>query len=67
MIKRLGKLKKIIYTLVIGVAIVAFWRGAWGLMDLYIFPNNHALSLGITLLVGVIVLILTQNFVKKLI
>jgi len=65
--RRLRRIEKITYALIIGLAIVAFWRGAWGLMELYIFPNNLPLSLWITLSGSIIILIFTRNFVKRII
>jgi len=32
------------YSIIIGLAIVMFWRGLWGIMDLYLFPGNELLS-----------------------
>lgn len=65
--ERLTRLGKISYALILGLAIVGFWRGAWGLMDLYIFPNNYPLSLLTTFLGSILVLILTRNLVKRVI
>jgi hypothetical protein len=31
--------KRLINTLLLGTAAVAFWRGAWGLFDLVLFPK----------------------------
>lgn len=60
-------LKNIIYTIIIAFAIVLFWRGVWGLTDLYLFPNNLVLSFSISILAGVLILYLTKNLIKKLI
>ena len=46
-------------------AIICFWRGCWGLMDLYLFPNNYELSLWVSVGVGVVILILTQSLIKQ--
>jgi len=40
----------------IAVAVVLVWRGAWGLMDLYIFPDHLLASYIISLVLGLIVL-----------
>ena len=60
------RIKKVFYTVLLGFAIVAFWRGVWGLMDLYLFPNNYTLSLWISVFIGVIILYLTKNLIDKL-
>jgi len=59
--------KKVFYTLLIAFAIVSFWRGVWGLMDLYLFPSNLILSFSLSVLIGVLILYLTENLVKKLV
>jgi hypothetical protein len=51
----------------IGISVVAFWRGTWGLMDLYLFPNNPTLSSFASLAIGVIILYLTHYLVRELI
>jgi hypothetical protein len=40
---------------------VAFWRGSWMLMDIFLFPNNQTLS-AIVSLVGGIIIILILNY-----
>lgn len=57
----------VFYTLVIAFAIISFWRGVWGLMDLYLFPQNHTISLLASILVGIVILYSTENLIKKLI
>lgn len=53
--------------LLIGTAAVLFWRGAWGLMDLYIFPDDVALSYLTSLVVGIAILIATNKLADELI
>jgi hypothetical protein len=60
-------LKKILFAVLIGFAVVSFWRGVWGLMDLYLFPNNYVLSLWISVLIGLGILYLTKNVLNQLI
>jgi hypothetical protein len=57
---------KVSLALLIGFAVVAFWRGVWGLLDLYLFPNNLKLSLWVSALLGVIILISLHKLVKQL-
>lgn len=40
--------------LVIALAVVLFWRGMWGLMDVFLFPDNEVLSYGASILAGFI-------------
>jgi hypothetical protein len=59
-------LKKVFFTILLGFAIIAFWRGAWGLMDIYLFPNNHVLSLWISVFLGIFILYSTKNLIDRL-
>ena len=45
-----------IYFLLGGLGIVLFWRGVWGLLDRYLFPNYELYSFLISLVIGVIIL-----------
>jgi hypothetical protein len=33
-------------------AVVLFWRGVWGLLDIYLFPENLTLSFFVSVVVG---------------
>jgi len=61
------RLLKILSALMIGFAVVCFWRGIWGLLDFYLFPSNHLLSYSLSALIGIIILILSRRLVKSLI
>ena len=61
------KNKKVLYTIIIAFAIICFWRGAWGIMDLYLFPGNHLASYLISILIGIIILYYTENLIETLI
>ncbi len=60
--KWLGKIKafrrghNVTYSILIGLAIILFWRGIWNLLDMYLFPNNHLLSNLICVIAGVVML-----------
>lgn len=51
--------KDLIPIIIASIAIVGFWRGIWGLMDLYLFPKNTLISslvsatIGLTILFGI--------------
>jgi len=57
---------KISYALLLGFAVISFWRGLWGLWDVYVYPSNYTLSLWISLIVGLVILYLSRNVVKRL-
>lgn len=52
--------------MLIGTSVVLFWRGAWGLMDLYLFPNNQFISYTFSLVLGIAVLVYTKELVDEL-
>ena len=65
MVKK-SRFRKLVIALVVGLAIVGFWRGAWQLMDLYVFPESYILSNVVSLVVGFVVLVLMHRAVKGL-
>jgi hypothetical protein len=38
-------------------ALIFLWRGAWHLIDSYIFPTNPALSGVVTLIIGAVLIV----------
>ncbi|MBW3018946.1 hypothetical protein KY329_02055 [Candidatus Woesearchaeota archaeon] len=58
--------KKIMFAILIAFAVVSFWRGVWGLMDEYLFPNHYQLSLWCSLFIGLGILFLTEHAIKEL-
>ena len=64
--KKQRGIKKVLYTILIAFAIVSFWRGVWGLMDLYLFPNNEILSFSISVLIGLVILYFTKHIIGEL-
>lgn len=65
--KKKRSLRNILFTIVIAFAIVSFWRGIWGLMDLYLFPGNQVVSLLVSVLLGIIILYLSKHLLTDLI
>lgn len=52
--------KNFFLALMLGIAAVAFWRGIWGLADLYFFPSNYNLSLILSAIIGIVILYLIK-------
>ncbi|HAU39307.1 MAG: hypothetical protein UV80_C0002G0336 [Candidatus Peregrinibacteria bacterium GW2011_GWF2_43_17] len=52
--------------LVILTGVVMTWRGVWHIMDIYLFPNNEALSSIVSIVMGVILLYLPEEELKDL-
>ncbi|MBU1111799.1 MAG: hypothetical protein ABIG93_02060 [archaeon] len=64
--KKLKPHHQTLFAIIIAFAVIAFWRGIWGLLDEYLFPNYRELSLWISLFVGLLILILTHYASKEL-
>lgn len=50
-----------LYILLIATAVILFWRGAWGLMDLVVFPNDELHSYSASLILGITILLITHR------
>lgn len=64
--KRFEKKHRIIFAFMVGLSVVMFWRGAWGLMDLYLFPHSPTISFIISLIIGLCILYFSKYAVKEL-
>ena len=58
---------QILFTIVITSAVISFWRGITGLMDVYLMPEDPSMSYLISLLLGLIILVSTHYAAKELI
>ena len=65
-IKNMRYRHKIVAGVLIGFAVVSFWRGIWGLMDIYLFPENLKLSFWMSLFIGLAVLAATGYLHKMM-
>lgn len=52
--------------LVVVLAIIMLWRGIWGLLDMYLFPEHPTLSYLVSLALGALVLYLDDFSLKDL-
>lgn len=66
-IKKQKPIKQALFTLLIGFSVVAFWRGVWGLLDVYLLPNNYELSSWISTAIGLFILAVTHYWTKELV
>jgi len=69
MIKKISKMKshhQLLFAIIIGFAVISFWRGVWGLSDEYLLPGNYRLSLWVSVFVGILILIFTHRATKEL-
>jgi hypothetical protein len=58
------KQNTILETLLLDLSAVLVWRGTWGLMDKYLFPNHLDLSLLLSIALG-IGLVLVLRYLNK--
>jgi len=55
-IKRFEKKHHILTAMLLGAAIILFWRGIWMLADEFLFPGIPWLSASVGLLIGLLIL-----------
>lgn len=60
-------LKKVLFAVLIGVAVITFWRGIWGILDIYLFPNDYSISSWASVLIGLFILGITRSLRKQII
>jgi hypothetical protein len=69
MIKKLGKMKtkhQVLFAVIIAFAVISFWRGIWGLMDIYLFPTNPVYRFWTLFFLGLVILVSTHYAAKEL-
>lgn len=49
--------KDLVPIIIASICIVGFWRGIWGLMDIFLFPDNELKSYISSAIIGFIMLI----------
>ena len=64
--RKMKKTHPNINAIIVGLAIVIFWRGAWGLLDLYFFPGNETLSYIISIFLGLFLLFIDDFKLKEI-
>ncbi len=55
-----------LYSILLGVGVILFWRFLWGLCDLYLFPENDLLSYLVSGIVGLILLFFNDFKLKEI-
>lgn len=66
MFKNHKKRSPFLYHLITGSAIIAAWRGIWGLLDIYLFPGNIALSYAVSAIIGIVILLINDFSISEL-
>jgi len=66
-LKELSIWEKRIHAIIIGSAIVLFWRGVWHLADIYLFPNNEVVSAVVSIIIAVGLLLVSKKVIEGLV
>lgn len=64
--RRFKKRHRVLHLLIAAIGIAMFWRGAWGILDTYFFPNNQLLSYVGSIFVAFLVLYFDDFHLKEL-
>jgi len=65
-VARLESWQQVLWALVIGFAVISFWRGIWGLLDIYLFPDDFVFRSWASTIIGAVILISTHYTVEEL-
>lgn len=63
---RLEQRHQVLFAIAIGFSVVAFWRGIWGLLDIFLLPENELWSFIISTCIGLIILFLSGVLMRVL-
>jgi len=58
------------FAILIGVAVVSFWRGIWGLLDYIdsvLFPGEVLLGYSVSILIGIVILFTSGYLIRELV
>lgn len=60
---------KVLFALIIGFAIIQFWRGIWGLTDYFVlefWASHELLSYAISIVIGIVILFASGYLINTL-
>ena len=66
MLEKIKKHHRNWYSIIIGTGIVLYWRGVWGLMDIYLFPNHELFSYVSSVILGLLLLLINDFRLKEI-
>jgi hypothetical protein len=61
---RLGFSRSEVDAIIFAIAVVSIWRGVWLLMDRYLFPESQTISGVASIIIGLLIIWLTDNSLK---
>ncbi|MDD5469405.1 MAG: hypothetical protein PHO92_01230 [Candidatus Peribacteraceae bacterium] len=53
---------RMIHAVIIAICVVLVWRGIWGAMDMYFLPGAPLLSHILSVVIGISILLIVDNF-----
>ena len=56
-----SNLNDVFIILITSIAMIAIWRGMWGLMDLYLIPENYLFSQIASVILGITILLIMSE------
>ncbi len=65
-IQKLKPFKQAIFSLLIGCAVVTFWKGVWGLLEVYLHMGSQEINSWVALFIGLFILAITHYWTKEL-
>lgn len=57
---------KVLHILLVALAVIMFWRGVWGILDMYLFPNHHLVSYILSIVIAFFILYFDDFHLKEL-
>ncbi len=57
---------KVFHILLVASAVIMFWRGVWGILDMYFFPGNPLASYVSSIVVAIAILYFDDFHLKEL-
>ena len=65
-IVQLRKSDSNINMIIIAISVVMIWRGVWGILDTFLFPNYPLISYSISLVLGILILLIDNQKLDEL-
>jgi len=64
--KKFRRKYRILHVLLMATAIVMFWRGVWGLLDVFLIPHHELVSSLLSIFIAFIVLYIDDFHLREL-
>lgn len=56
-----------LFALIIAIALIMFWRGVWGLLDVYLLPEAPGMSFLLSGVIGLVILLGCDVLMKSMV